>query len=291
MEMQSLANALLTSSAILLIAVAFQLVLSANGYFHFAQAGFFALAPYLVLLLRREALVPLTWGIPLAVIATTTLSIALQHVLFRPLHARNASPTSLLIVSLGVLIVIQSAIALVFGNATSTIRSAAIGRLWHVAEAQLTTAQIAQILVSWTLFGVVLFSSTQSRWGRELRAISDDRALAMAIGIRVDSVALSAVAVSGGLSAIAGILSAMDVDMVPSMGFLPLMLGVVAVVIGGGSLLGTAAGALLIGGLQHVFARWIDASWQNAVVFGLLILLLRVRPNGLSGVHPPETTL
>ena len=82
----------------------------------------------------------------------------------------------------------------------------------------------------------------------------------------------------------AGILVALDVDMTPTMGMNALMLGVVAVIIGGvSSISGITLGALLLAVAQHLGAWYIGAQWQDAIAFVILVLFLLYKPEGFFG--------
>ena len=105
---------------------------------------------------------------------------------------------------------------------------------------RLTTAQIVIVLGSLAgLFGTWIFIRS-SKSGRQLEAVASDPFLARVIGIRVENTILLAIAISSLLAAVAGILVSYDIDMSPNMGMYPMMLGVVAVIIGGNTIWGTA---------------------------------------------------
>jgi branched-subunit amino acid ABC-type transport system permease component len=102
--------------------------------------------------------------------------------------------------------------------------------------------------------------------------------------VKCDAVILFAFAVGSGLAGAAGILVAIDVDMTPTMGMNALMMGVVAVIVGGvDSIAGVAFGAILLGLAQHLGVYVVGSQWQDAIAFGLLLLFLLLRPQGLLG--------
>jgi branched-chain amino acid transport system permease protein len=114
-----------------------------------------------------------------------------------------------------------------------------------------------------------------------MEAVADDRDLAQVVGIRIERIYLLAIGWASALAAVAGIVVSLDVDMTPTMGMQPLLLGVVAVIVGGNSILGTVVGALIIGGVQHIGTFWISSRWQDTIIFGTLILVLIMRPGGI----------
>jgi branched-chain amino acid transport system permease protein len=83
---------------------------------------------------------------------------------------------------------------------------------------------------------------------------------------------------------LAAILVALDVDMTPTMGLNALMMGIVAMIVGGiGSVPGTTLGGLLLGLAQHLGVWKIGSEWQDAIAFAILLLFLLLRPQGFFG--------
>jgi len=117
-----------------------------------------------------------------------------------------------------------------------------------------------------------------------MRAVANNPELARISGIESDRVILSTFALGSALAGIAGILVALDVDMTPTMGMNALMMGMVAVIIGGvGSIPGIALGSLLLGIAQHLGAWFISSQWQAAIAFVVLLIFLLFRPQGFLG--------
>jgi branched-chain amino acid transport system permease protein len=117
-----------------------------------------------------------------------------------------------------------------------------------------------------------------------MRAVANDSELASLSGIDSDRVILWAFAIGSALAGVAGILIALDVDMTPTMGMDALMIGVVAVIIGGAnSIPGIALGALLLGLAQQFGVWYISSQWQDAIAFVILLVFLLFRPQGFMG--------
>jgi len=131
---------------------------------------------------------------------------------------------------------------------------------------------------------VVLFRRTA--FGLAMRAMAANRELAEAIGLDPRRRLPQVVALASALGGLAAICVAADVGLSPAMGLEAVVTGAVAVVVGGvGSLPGTAIAGLLLGWLRHAatYAAWIGTRWEEAVTFGLLLLVLLLRPRGLFG--------
>ena len=138
---------------------------------------------------------------------------------------------------------------------------------------QLILAMVA-VVMSWLLL-------KRTRSGRQMRAIGQDRELSLALGIPVDRLISLSFAVGYGMAVMAGIVAAANVDLTPTMGMRPMMMGMVAMIIGGSSLYGTVGGAGLLAVAQHVGVIWLPTQWQDVIAFVLLLAVLLVRPAGI----------
>jgi len=283
MILQTFVYALISASVIALVGVGFQIIFRVGKFFHFAHGGVFAVAPYLLLLLGTGTILPDWLSMPLAISLSILLGLAIEILCYRPIRNVSNSANALLLCSLGVFIVLQSSLALGFGSETRVLRSTSVREGWLFAGARLTTAQIAivasaLVCVSGT-WAFMHFTSI----GKQMKAVASDSELARGIGINVPKIYLWASGIASALAAIAGIVTSYDVDMSPNMGMQPLMMGVVAAIIGGTSLGGTAGGALVLGLAQHFGVVWLPSRWQYPIVFIVLIIFLLLRPQGILG--------
>jgi len=200
------------------------------------------------------------------------------------MRKKNASPMVLLLASLGLYIVLQNTISMVFGDDTKSIRSGVVREGLQVLGARITPIQIVIISTSVVLAILAALWLKKSRMGKAMRAVANDAELANISGIDANKVVLWTFGVGSALAGVAGILVALDVDMTPTMGMNALMMGVVAVLIGGvGSIPGVALGALLLGLAQHLGVWKISSQWQDAIAFIILFVFLLFRPQGFLG--------
>jgi branched-chain amino acid transport system permease protein len=124
----------------------------------------------------------------------------------------------------------------------------------------------------------------KSSLGRAIRGVSSNAELCGIVGVEVERTIHWAVAIGSALAALGGVLSALDTDMTPSMGFRLVLNGVIVFIIGGvGSYRGLVCGALLLGFAQHCVAYFLDSKWMDAIAFLILIGFLIWKPLGLSG--------
>jgi branched-chain amino acid transport system permease protein len=281
---QLTANALIAAAGYTLVAVGFGLVFATTRFFHFAHGAVYTAGAYLALVFVKWLGLPLLPGAAAAVILCAALGALMEFVLYRPLRRRGATPLVLLLASLGAYIVLQNTISLVFGDQTQTLRSGVVRVGLPVLGARITPVQIWIIAVAVALTVLVWFLVKKTRLGISMRAVANDPELALISGVPADTVILASFVLGSALAGAAGILVAMDVDMTPTMGMNALMMGVVAVIVGGtGSVPGIALGALLLAAAQHFGVWQISSKWQDAIAFVILLVFLLFRPQGFFG--------
>jgi len=281
---QLLVNALIAGSIYILIAVSFSLIYQTTRFFHFAHAVVFTSGAYFTYLFHKLFGFPIFISIPIAIILTALLGCGIEVSVYKPMRKKNASPMVLLLASLGLYIVLQNTISMVFGDDTKSIRSGVVREGLQVLGARITPIQIVIISTSVVLAILAALWLKKSRMGKAMRAVANDAELANISGIDANKVVLWTFGVGSALAGVAGILVALDVDMTPTMGMNALMMGVVAVLIGGvGSIPGVALGALLLGLAQHLGVWKISSQWQDAIAFIILFVFLLFRPQGFLG--------
>ncbi|MCL5019706.1 MAG: branched-chain amino acid ABC transporter permease [Patescibacteria group bacterium] len=240
--MQILFNSLLSTSIYILIAISFSLIYFTSGFFHFAHAVVFTFGAFLLFFLKNIFNLNIYLAIPLSIVLTLIIGGLSDTILYRPLRHKNASPMILLLASLGIYIVLQNTISLIFGDDTKSIRSGEVREGLEIFGARITPIQIVIICTSIILVIAVAIFLQRTKIGKAMRAVANDPELANISGIDSDRVILWTFAIGSALAGIAGILVALDVDMTPTMGMNALMMGVVAMIIGGvGSIPGAVA--------------------------------------------------
>ncbi len=226
----------------------------------------------------------LWYAIPLAILLATAMGVLIEIVLYKPLRKRGAIPLVFLITSLGLYIILQNIISLLWGDDTKSIRTGPVVVGNEFLGAYITDIQIITIVVSIILFTVMLMFIKYTAVGKNMRAVSSNAELSNIFGINSDAVILWSFAIGSTSAAIAGILVAFDTDMTPTMGFNLLLYGVVAMIIGGvGSITSLIGGAFLLATAQHLGAYYIDSKWMDAIAYIILILFLIWKPLGFSG--------
>ena len=218
-----------------------------------------------------------------AVIVCTLLGVLTERVAYRPL--RGASPLAVLITAIGVSYLLQSVSQLIFGAGTIPV---SIGN-WGTLELMGISISISSLLTLGLcvviMVGLSLFIS-KTKAGTAMLAVSEDRAAASLMGINVNGIITLTFAIGSALAACASVFYLMQIPAVsPTLGAMPGIKAFTAAVIGGiGSIPGAMVGGILLGVIEKVCSSIpVLAPYTTAIEFGLLILILMVRPTGLMG--------
>lgn len=284
---QVLANGVVAGANFALVALGFTLVYSIGRFFHFAHGGILALAACLaslVALFRPEFL----WiGLAGVIVLSAMAGLVVELGVYRQVRRRGGGGLALLLSSLGVYVVLQNLLSLLVGDEPRPVPLGWAGGPIDLGIGSLTPVQIVIIVLDGVAFSLVVFAVYRTRFGRRVRAVAENPELSAVYGVRPELELAKVAALAGALAGLAGILIAADTYARPTMGFQVLLMGVVAVVIGGvGSVGGALVGGVLVGILQHVVATIVSTEWSEAFVFAVLVAFLLWRPNGLLGVRP-----
>lgn len=293
MKGQLLLNVILVSAHISLVATSFSLVISHNfRLYHFAHGGVYVVGAYIAYALIEIVHVSSWLSIPTAVLGAALLGGLIDIGIYRPLRKRGSPTLVLLIASLGLFIVLQNGVALLFGDQSQTLQSSDVQAGLPIFGARITVAQIVLIVSSAVLCTATWVALQFTRWGKMVRAVASDPELAEIVGIDRDRVILLTFAAGSALAAVAAILTAYEGNITPTMGFRTLLLAITAVIIGGvGRISGAVLGGVIVGAVLQLSVWKLPIQWQDAIVFLLLILFLLLRPQGLVGRPPQKATL
>jgi branched-chain amino acid transport system permease protein len=289
---QLVLNGIIAGSIYALVALGFSLIYKTIKFFHFAHIVPYTAGPYVTYAILT--LLPKEWGVlswlvavPLGVAISAGLGVGIDQGIYRSLRKRKASNFIFLIASFGVFIFFQNLIALIFGNQILTLRSGLVREGWQVLGAVITPIQVLIIGASIGTFGLCWWIVTKTRLGRAIRAVADDRVGASVCGINPERITMWAFLIGSALAGIAGILIGLETNLHPNMGFSVILKGIIASIIGGiGSIPGAILGGVFLGLVENLGIAFIPSGWKDAISFGVLILFLLFRPQGIFGKKP-----
>jgi len=284
MVWQSVVNGLSAGSAYALVAIGFALIFEVSAFYHLSHGAIFTSGAYL------SYLFGIMWGLPtglailFAIVGSAILGAGMEYAVYRPMRHKGATSLVLLIASLGLLVVIQNVISLIFGDATKTLQAGPVVEGLDVFGARVTPIQITTIVLSIALSGCLWALMRYTKWGKVMRAVAADRELSVIVGARTDQIILGAFIAGSMLAGIAGILVGYDMNITPTMGFEAMLMGVVAAIVGGmGSIPGALLGGWFIGLSEHLGVLKLPSQWQDTIVFLILLVFLLLKPEGFLG--------
>lgn len=291
---QLLVDALSLGGQYALIALGIGLVFGVMRMINFAHGDLITLGAYaLVLPSSAQVATPFigalsAWVmVPFIIGFVVLMMLATERMAFRPLRSRHADGTSLLISSFAISFLIQNTILFVHGGRPKSVNI--LGELTGyvtLGGARLPLIDLVTVAVTLTLFVLLVVFLGFTRPGREIRAASEDFVMARLLGIKANRVIAYAFAVSGVLAGAVSLLYVAKTGMLDFRMGVPLAIaGFVGTVLGGmGSLWGAMMGGLMLGiastVLQALLPPELRAS-RDAFLYGLVVLVLLVRPQGL----------
>lgn len=302
---QSTLNGLSIGSVYAIFALGYTLVFSILGIINFAHGAVFTLGAYFTYVLTGAAFGfngvlasrSLPFGLPfiaamiLGSILAGVASVMIERLAFRPLRRRRADRLLSLVSSLGVAIVIVNLIQYLVGAEIYTYKDKITGGLPAAVNFGSEDNPIPIRTVQIVIFGVavvVLIALTIfinfTKLGKALRAVSEDATTASLLGINTDRLIMFTFFLSGFLAGIAGTLVGSSVSIAgPYFGISFGLKGLAVIVLGGlGDIPGAVVGGLALG-LAEAFVPPDYSAYKDAVAFGLLFIVLLLRPQGILG--------
>ena len=281
---QLILNGIIAGSAYALLALGFGLIYSVTHFFHFAHGGIYTIAAYATFFAATQLGLSLPGAIVFSIGLSAALGASIDLSVYRRLRVRKAQNTVFLLASLGLFILFENFISIIFGDDTKSIRHGLVSEGLPILGARITPIQIVIVGVSVALCFLTWFALHTTPMGRMARAVSNDAELARVVGVNSDRVVLSVFAIGSMLAGVAAIVRSLDSDMTPTIGFEALLMGVVAMIIGGvGSVSGAVLGGLFVGLVRNLGVWKLPTEWQDAIVFVVLIAFLLLRPQGFMG--------
>jgi len=278
---------LITGCIYALGAIGVSLLLGILRFAHFAHGDVMTLGGYLALTFVWWLGWPVLAAIPLAMIGTALVAVGLDRAFYRPFRRR---PTIIsVIASFGVMLMIRSAIQLIWGVEPMQYKAGIERPIILFGQLRLQERHIWMIAITAVLVLALHLMLSRSRIGRAMRAVSDEPDLARVTGISTERVILVTWLVGGALAAVAGVFLGMDSKIDSYMGWDMLLPIFAAAILGGiGSPMGAAAGGLVLGLIEELSTyNWIGDNplvppdYKLGLAFAIMVILLIWRPTGL----------
>ena len=283
---QQLVNALSLGCVYALFALGFTLVFGVLGVINLSHGAVFMAGAYAALQAVTRLGWPLWASLAAAMVACALLGLVIDALVLRPLRRRNAPHLIPMIATIGLAILLNNAAQGVFGAANLRFPTEVVpDRQLHFLGVQMSVLELAIVLLSFALMAALFVVMRRTQLGRALRAIAESPKAASLLGINVEGLFALTSAVAAALGGVAGVLIALYSNAVfPLMGQPMLHKGIAVIILGGmGDIRGALIGGLFLGFAEVMSVAYIGSTMRDAVAFGLLFVVLLLRPQGLFG--------
>ncbi|MBD2506472.1 branched-chain amino acid ABC transporter permease [Nostoc muscorum FACHB-395] len=303
--LQQFLNGLSIGSIYAIFALGYTLVYSILGIINLAHGAIFTLGAYFTYTLMggnfgfngllANAALPIKLPFAIALILGSTLAgligVVMERVAFQPLRRQGSDPLLTVVSSLGVAVVIVNLIQYLVGAESYTYPADTYGNLPPAINfgspdnpILIRSVQIIIFAVSVAIVAIITYFINRTKYGKAMQAIAEDPTTASLLGINSDRFIILTFFISSFLAGLAGTLVASSVSIAgPYFGIAFGLRGLAVIVLGGlGSIPGAVLGGLLIG-LVEAFVPAEYSGYKEAVAYGILFIMLLVRPQGLLG--------
>jgi branched-chain amino acid transport system permease protein/neutral amino acid transport system permease protein len=266
-------------SIIALGAIGVSLIFGILRFAHFAHGDLMTLGAYFALTAVAGMNLPMFAAFALASLAAGAVTVGIDRALYR--HLRRVSPIILLISSVGVALMLRSLIQMLWGP-DNEIYQSGVSQPWLFAGLRIQPTQAMIVAGAGGLMLALHLFLQRTRFGKAMRAMSDNPDLARLSGIDTERVVMLTWLIAGVLAGAAGVFLGMDTHLYPIMGWKLLLPVFAAAIFGGiGKPYGAVAGALVIGLAQELSTLVLPSAYKPAVAFALIVIMLVFRPTGL----------
>jgi|SRR5687767_10278355 branched-chain amino acid transport system permease protein len=283
---QQIVNAISLGGVYALFALGFTLIFGVLNVVNLAHGAVFMIGAYASLKAVVVLQLPLPAAILVAMLATGALGWLLDKFIFAPLRARHAPHLAPMIATIGVAITLTSLIEGTFGSENLRFPSEVLpAEALSMGGVQITWLELEIICLAFALMAILLWGLRKTGAGRALRGLAESPKAVALMGVNVESVFRVTSILAALLGGAAGMLIALYANAVfPRMGQPMLHKGIAVVILGGmGDIRGALLGGFFLGFAEVLSVAYVGSNMRDAIAFGLLFIVLLIRPQGLFG--------
>lgn len=282
--LDNLINGIRLGSVYAIIALGYTMVYGIAKMLNFAHGDVIMVGAYISFCATQYwGMNPLV-GVVVSMLVCTLLGITIERLAYKPL--RQSASLAVLITAIGMSYLLQNLAQLIWTANPKAFTSLMAGFTpIHLGPVVIQWETIVTVLVSvGIMVGLTQFTG-KTKMGRAMRAVSEDKGAAELMGINVNFTISLTFAIGSALAAVAGVLLCSSYPKLqPTTGSMPGIKAFTAAVFGGiGSIPGAMLGGILLGLIEILGQAYISSELSDALVFGVLIIVLMVRPTGLLG--------
>ncbi len=286
--LQQLVNGLSIGSIYALIALGYTMVYGIIKLINFAHGDMYMIGAYLGLISITVFKLPFFLALISTMILTALIGIIIERIAYKPL--RKSTRVAALITAIGVSFFLQNIVSRIMGAKIYTFPPVLANKLFTIGGIRINSQQVVIFITAILLMFLLQVVVQKTKVGRAMRSVAVDTDAAKLMGVNVDQTITLTFAIGSSLAAAAGIMVGIYYNTInPLMGFAPGLKAFVAAVFGGiGIIPGAMLGGFFIGLIETFVSGYGSTLYKDAVVYGILILVLIIKPSGLLGKNKKE---
>lgn len=285
---QQAINGLSLGSIYALIALGYTMVYGIIKLINFAHGEIYMVGAFIGYTMITSFGMSFIPALLTAMALSSLLGVVIERIAYKPL--RNATRIAALITAIGVSYLLQNGMLYFYGAEVRAFPQILTNEIYRFGGLQISRSQLTIFATTVVLMIVLQFIVQKTKMGKAMRAVSTDAAAAQLMGINVDNTISFTFFLGSALAGAAGVLVGLYYNTIdPMMGVAPGLKAFVAAVLGGiGIIPGALVGGLTIGVVETMVSAYGNSMIRDAVVYGLLIVILIIRPAGILGKHVKE---
>ncbi|MEV6845792.1 branched-chain amino acid ABC transporter permease [Actinoplanes sp. NPDC051411] len=279
---QELINGLTLGGIYALVAMSFSIIFSVTKTFHFAHGAVYMWVAYVVATLQGP------WGFVPALLAGLVTSLGLtlliELIVYRPMRRNGAGGLAIFVASLGVLIVLENLVPVVFGSQVRPLNLPGLPASVHIGEYVIPSAGLVSLVLAVVVVVALVAMFRYTHLGRSFRAVASNPQMSTLVGLEAKRRYLLAFGLGALVLWPAAVFNSATTGVNPGLAENIILITLIAVIVGGvESVPGAALGGWLIGLSQSLSSLFFSSQWQTAVAFGVCIVFILFRPTGILG--------
>ena len=283
-------NGLHIGSIYALVALGYSMVYGIVKLINFAHGDIIMVGAYAAYVLLVLCGLPVWVAVIGSIVFCALAGVLIERIAYRRLLVKEAPRISLLITAIGVSIFLQNLFQLIFTSSGKSFPSIFNYEPIVMGERQVSIVSLITIVTTVVLMVLLQLLVKKTRLGKAMRAVSEDAGAAKLMGINTNSTVSWTFAIGSGLAAVGAVLYSASYPLIyPYMGSMLGLKAFVAAVLGGiGSIPGAMIGGLIMAVAESLTKGYISSTLSDAVVFGILIIVLLLKPSGIMGKNVKE---
>ena len=266
----------------ILLATGLNIIFGVMKLVNFAHGQLLMIGAYIAFTVTTALGINAYIAILVAMGSVALLGVGLERFTFR--KVLGTDKLNEIFVSLGLIYVFENAAILLWGNTAQQISSPLEGTQLFLGQISIGYDRVIAILVVIAILIALFLLLKKTKIGLAMRATSQKSTTSMLMGVNIEKIYIVTFALGAALAGAAGALYGMIFNFNPTIGALPTIKAFAIIIIGGlGSIPGAVIGGLLYGIAENTAVYFLGATWQDAIAFTLLIVVLAIRPTGIFG--------